>query len=248
MENMTLTNPAATGTEDASGTFDSLHTRLEAAGEKLGEFKPYDALNVPAEIEGTRIVKCLYKADKDGKKKRDNVYVRVPTAHITEDVVSDNVDKLAEYVVTFLQEIEDKGIKKAHATDQTQIYTDYLSLEKVIEALEESEAGARLNGEKIKVWFAENLEETLSLVVMDKLGIVDTPTEEQASKVLAIVDAYRTKFASLASGKTMFKEADRLALIKAIGICEAGETLLGRKFITRLEGMTEKEKDALLAL
>lgn len=225
-------------------------TTLESMGESLGEWKAYDAQLPLVEIAGTRIVKCLYKADKDGKRTHENCYTRIPSGHLTEEVIVEQIAELAPYVLSFLQEWEDKGIKIAHRSNQSRIYTEYLTLDKVIEALEESEQGARLNKDKISAWFSAHISDSLLVLFTDKMGItdLDSITVDQAAKLELVLGAYMKKFCSLASGKTFLKSPDRVAMIGVIEKCEAQNTLIGSRFIRRLEGMTEKQEDILEAL
>lgn len=225
-------------------------TTLEALGEVLGEWKPYDSALPIAEIEGTRIVKCLYKADSEGKRTHDSVFVRIPSRHITEEIVVEQIVELAPYLVSYLQEWEDRSIKKAHRNNESKIYTEYLSLQKVIDMLEESEQGARLNKEKISAWFSLSISESLLVLFTEKMGItnLDMITTEQETRLTLVMDAYLKKFCSLASGKTFLKAPDRIAMIGVIEKCDAQNTLIGKRFISRLENMEERQEDMLLAL
>lgn len=249
-ETVTVTDNVTQSLETTGIPFASLDAKLAREGKKLGEFYPYDSAlaSTYAEPDGTRLVKALYKANSDGKKVAENSYTLVPTAHITEEIVIERAADLAPYVVTFLQEWEDKAIKEQHKAGATRIFTEYLTLDKVIAALEEAEAGARLNAEKIGAWFTEHLQDSLLLAFMDKLGITGEPTEQEADKLAAILDAYKKRFESLAGGKTVIKEQDCKAMILCIQVAEADNTVLGRKFIARLESMSKKEDDLLLAL
>lgn len=252
MENVTsTTTDNVTRSLEVTGIpFAATDAKLAALGLKLGEFYPYDSAlaSTYAEPDGTRLVKCLYKANAEGKKVAENSYTLVPTGHITEETVAERIAELAPYVVTFLQEWEDKAIKEQHKDGVTRIFTEYLTMDKVLAALEESEAGARLNAEKIGKWFVDTIQDSLLLAFMDKLGITDQPTPDQEARLATVLDAYRKKFESLASGKAFIKEADCKAMILVIQTAEAAETTLGRKFIARLEGMKAKEDDLLLAL
>jgi len=247
-------NPSNNVTQSLEVTgvpFASLDRKLEASGKKLGDFYPYDSAlaSTYPEPEGTRLVKAMYKADKDGNKVADNSYCLVPD-HITEDLVVERAVELAPYVVSMLQEWEDRGIKAMHRDGAVRIYTEYLTLDKVIAALEEAEQGARLNAERIGKWFVEELQDMLVVQFAQKLGVAEgaDPTEEQAAKLVAVIAAYKGKFESLAGGKTVIKEQDCIAMIRCIELAEAGSTMLGRKFIVRLQNMSQKEEDLLLAL
>lgn len=222
---------------------------------KLGTFQPYDSQIPVSEFAETRIVKCLYQiSSKSGERVRENVFVRIPTSHITEDLICNEIMRLAPYVLTFLQDQEDLIVKAAHKNDETRIFTEYLTLAKVIEALELKEAGARLNKEKIELWFDSEIESALAELFASKLGLdldsepQDFQDDEKIAKLQMILNAYKIKFCSLASGKTFVKEQDCESMISIIRKCEADKTMIGSRFITKLENMKMKKEDLLLAL
>lgn len=241
------TQPAPTPATNTGSTSDIQAAVAEQAASelKLGQFLPYDSQLSIKDIDGTRIVKCLYQISaKSGDKVRENVYVRVPTKHITEEIVATEIAKLAGYVVTYLQEQESLAIKADHKAGATQVFTNFLTLEKVIEALEVKEAGARLNKEKIGEWFSAELADNLEILFSDKIGEVDGAEE----KVAAVLNAYKLKFESLAGGKTFIKEQDCEAMVQIIKASEAEQSFIGARFIARLEGMRNKEEEVLMTL
>ena len=242
MNNLTDIMNSNTGNTGADNTF-------PANG--LLEFKEYDSqLSIP-ETSDSRIVKCLYQINKQtGKKAGENSYIRIPTDHISEAVISERIAELAPYIVGFLQDEEDKLIKAAHKTGVTSLYTPNLTLDAIIEALESSESGSRLNKEKIAAWFDEYLANDLLLKFSEKLGVTDINaiTQDQADKIETILEAYKAKFCMLASGKTSFNESDCDALINVLEKTGADSNPIGARFVIRLTKMKEKTQDALLAL
>ena len=221
---------------------------LEALGEKLGQFKAY-ANDLPiAEITGTRIVKCLYQINKKtGEKVADNAYVRIPTKHLTEQTIIDRISDLAPYILNYLQSEEDKIIKEDHRKGALQVYTEYLTLDKIVEALEISGNSGRLNKEKIEAWFTAIMYEPLLLLVADKVApgrSEFTPAEEY--KIELSINAYKELFISLASPKTVLPENCREALINVITKCGAESDFLGSRFIKRIESMSKNDNNDLL--
>ena len=93
---------------------DVLATEEQTVADNTCIFRPYDsALPVPV-IKGYRNVKLLYKKNPKTKVAvAANSYIRVAD-YITEQVVADNIDILAEHIVGYLQLEEDKIIKEAH--------------------------------------------------------------------------------------------------------------------------------------
>ncbi len=222
--------------------------QLASLGEELGTYKPYDSQMTLAEISGTRTVKCLYRADpkKPADKQRQSVYVRVPTKHLTEELVTANIAELAPYVTGWLQSLEDTVIKEQHRQGLLSVYTESLSIDALIEYLEETQESGRLTKDKIGAWFDTDIADNLSLLFADKMGLGDQPSDMELAKLAAIIGAYKGKFCALASGKAFFEPSDREALIKVIHSCEAGGTNLGARFIARLSKMTEKKAEELL--
>ena len=235
-------------------------SQMIALGEELGKFKAYDSQLPIADIEGTRVVKCLYQAGKKNgvvqEKIAENSYVRIPTKHLTEELVMNRISELTPYILTYFQSIEDLAIKNDHKAGIVSVYVESLSLDKIIEALEISEAGSRLNKEKIEAWFEAEVEAPLSVLFAAKLGIdlaaersaIDPAYEAKLVKLEQVLTSYKAKFASLASGKTYIKEEDCIAMIAVVESVEADKSLIGSRFVARLNKMMTKEDDTLMML
>lgn len=212
------------------------------------KFRPYDS-QLPIEVATEqRTVKCLYKETKDGKKAGENSYINIPTNHISEKVVIDRIQELAPYVVNFLQSEEDKLVKDAHKAGSLGFGTSWFSLEKVLEALDEAGQGNRLNAEKIEQWFTADMQDSLAVAFMEKLGMSDEPTQEELEKLVLITTAYKDKFKSLASGKTWYKPEECKLLQRALEVTGAKSSTIGERFYARLGKMQEASEDLLLAL
>lgn len=223
--------------------------QLAALGEELGKFKAYDSQLPIAEIEGTRIVKCLYQVNsKTGKKVAENAYCRIPVKHLTEEVIVERIAELTPYVLGFLQAEEDKIVKERHKSGGLNVYPESMSIDQIIELLEASETGARLNKEKIEKWFIDCMQDSLAELFAVKMGVNENSSEEQLNKLELVLNAYKGKFASLASGKTFITQADCNAMISCIERAELQNSLLGSRFIKRLQGMQVKNEELLMAL
>jgi len=225
---------------------------LEELGEKLGEFKPYDSQLPLADIIGTRIVKCLYQAATSGankgKKAQENAYVRIPTKHLTDERVMDNIAELVPFITSWLQDIESGMIKENHRKGILRVATDYLDISKLIDHLEETASSSRLNKVMIEEWFDKTIADSLAVKFASKLGLDEHSSEQELERVELVLTAYRAKFSSLASPKIFIKESDCLAMVNVIKECNADDSLLGSRFIMKLGKMSEKQEDLLLSL
>jgi len=226
---------------------EKMRAELAKLGETLGEFKAYDSANVPVEIAGTRITKCLYRADNTSG--LVSSYVRLPIAHLASDLISVALPDLQDHILNWLESVEDKKIKSAHAKGQLNIFTSGLSIASIIDYLEETTEGGRLNKDKISAWFTSAFEAPLSLVVASKLGIdIEHANESELLKVMAVVKAYQIKFEVFASPKASIKTEDMEAMRKAIILCSLEQDSLALRFIARMNKIESDNKDALFAL
>lgn len=225
---------------------------LDELGETLGTFHPYDSQLPITDIIGTRIVKCLYQAATSGvnkgKKAQENAYVRIPTKHLTDEKVMDNIAELVPFITSWLQDIESSMIKENHRKGVLRVATDYLDISKLIEHLEDNAASSRLNKVMIEEWFNKTIADSLAVKFASKLGLNEHSSELELERIEMVLAAYRNKFSSLASPKIFIKEDDCLAMINVIRECGADNTLLGNRFIAKLNKMSEKQEDLLLSL
>jgi len=228
------------------------NTELENLGEELGRFKAYDSQLTIPEIKGTRIIKCLYqKNPKTGTKAQENAYVRVATKHLTEEHIVSRIAELSPFILGWLQEQEAIGIREVHKKGGLQVYSGSLTFDSVLERLEASQESARLTKVKIEEWFMAEIHDELAQLFAAKLGFSlddETLAPESLEKLQLVLNAYKTKFSSLANGKVFIKEADCIALADIIRKCEADSGILGARFIARLGKMQKQEDDLLLAL
>lgn len=223
--------------------------QLEKLGEKLGEYKVYDSQLPIAEIAGTRIVKCLYQINKaTGKKAAENSYVRIPTKHLTEEIIVDKIIELAPYVLSFLEDKENEIIRNDHKNGILNVFYDSLGLDKIIDKLEADETSSRLTKEKVEAWYESEVAESLTVLFATKMGLDDNSNEEELLKLEMILGCYKKKFISLASNKVLIKEEDCISMINVIKSCEAEGSLIGRRFIGKLEKMSVKKEDLLFSL
>ena len=221
--------------------------------ETAGQFFPYNAVaGTPAAPTGFRQVTVNYKQTAAMKLKkesaRENVYVTVPADHISVAQVIENIETLAPFVSAYLSSVEDSTIRAYHKDGGTQVFTDTLSLAKILETIEES--GSSINGEQITEWFTESVAESLLNVLAGKMGAEDAYSldKDQKSKAEQVIQSYLAQFISLASGKTMLPVAQRDRLAKCLQITGADTSAMGIRFTSRFAKMANKEAEALASL
>ena len=232
-------------------TSNSTNLNTDISENGLTYFKAYDSQLAIPEVAGSRVVKCLYKTDtKTGKKAGTNSYIRIPTSHLSEQLIADKIAELAPHVLSFLRLEEDKSIKELHKKGTLNIHIAALSLDKIIESLEESSVSGRMTSADIEKWFDDYLVSNLADLFATKMNInAEVASELELEKLHMILDAYKKKFASLASPKASFIPDDCSALIKVIRtVFTEGENIIGNRFIARLEKIAAKGNDTLMSL
>ena len=231
-----------------------INTLRDTVAEELaacGTMRAYDPqLNIP-EIAGSRVVKCLYQVNKKtGKKVAENAYCRLALGSLTEELIVARIKELAPYVLTFLQEKENDIVKGLHRGGASKIYSTSLGMDAVMTELEAAGTSARLSKEDIEAWYDSVLAEEVTVRFADKIGIPADGRASQAEldKLESIVAAYKMKFAALAAPVPKLSKPDCSALAAVIRACDMGLSLIGERFITRLDKLAMKDEDLLLAL
>jgi len=211
-------------------------------------FLPYDTQIELAAKEGLRAVKCLYKMNmKTQKAAAENSYIYIPDT-ITPKKIEENLTKLMPYLVSYLKEQEDALVKDLHKLKVSTVFASNLGINKIIERLERSSLGNRLNKEMIEAWFTENVAESLAEAFATKLGVTEKSSEAELSKLSSVLEVYKIRFSSLAGGKVSMKETECDSLQRAISISDSLKTPIGARFYARLESMKKAQEVDLLAL
>jgi hypothetical protein len=201
---------------------------------------------------GQRLSKVTYKTvtNKDDPLfgiKRDSKCVSLPVFAPAEVVAQ--AAALAPYVVEYLQTVQDKIVRERIDAGAGSISMAEISIAGCIEWLDSNSESGRLTKETVSTWFAETIAEPLAVTLADRLGVSSTPTDAESTKILAVVEAFKGKVASLAGGKTAYEPKICKSLISALELAPAGDVLATR-FTARLNKMIEESKagEELLSL
>lgn len=195
-----------------------------------------------APFNGQRLVKIIYRS-RDGKETKQSKCVSVPQITIPEAIVNSN---LAAIVLEALHSYQDKIIKSLIDAGATQIHDDQISIDSIVAYQSEESSGGRLTKELIENWFDSSVSEMLIVAIAEKLGVGDSITEAEEVRILSAVAGYKSKFASLAGGKTFYAPEVVGNLQKALQLSESDE--ISVKLNARLESMKNVQKVDLLDL
>jgi len=210
-------------------------------------FNDYDP-KTPISVIGKRTSKLLYKTNpKTHLAAGKNSCVFLPA--ISGKDVESKLVELSEYLCGYLETVQDKMIRELHATGAASFSPDKVGIDSIISYLASTATVSRLSGDDIKAWFDSNMHDGLVVAFAESMSLdIEDITEEDLGRIEIVVGSYKSKFAMLASGKTVFKEEDIVSLTKAIAVCGLEEDMLGSRFAARLGNMKAKTDDMLLSL
>lgn len=207
-------------------------------------FMPYDA-KAPVFEAGLRTVKCLYKTA-SGK---NNVCALINPLEVSE--VTEKFDSLMPHFMSYLESEQDKIVKSLHTSDDASFTPDSISLDAVINALNAERSSGRMNKEIIGAWFDSELADSLTVLFADKLGISDSPTQEETDKLDSFISVYRAKFSGLAANSVHYQVEECDKLLVALDKCEvdSASDLVAGKIVEKLEKMKKPaDMSALIGL
>jgi hypothetical protein len=180
----------------------------------------YDPKSTKA-FTGQRLSKVTYKTVTNKEDplygiKRESKCVSLPLVAVA-DVVA-NISALAPAVVEYLYSVQDKIVRERIDAGATSIAMQEISIASCVEWLESNSESGRLTKETVATWFADTIAEPLAVTLADRLGISATPTDAESTKILAVVDAFKSKVAALAGGKTAYEPKVCKSIISALNL------------------------------
>lgn len=196
-------------------------------------------------MENQRLSRITYKTHKDGSKKSDSKCVSVP--RIEPASVTATAEAFQPYLLQLMETAQDGIIRSRIDAGATEISDEELSVTEILRYLDEESKGERMTKEFLETWFTANLADVLTVALADKLGLSDTPSEQEAKVVQHHINVYRAKIASLSGGKTGFDPASCDKLLKAISFADSADET-AKRLIARLEKMKVTQSVDVLAL
>lgn len=225
----------------------------ELAAPKVLSFISYDAKIPPAPKEGVRLAKCLYKAAKPGSS-AEHENAALELALISPEVLLADEKLIQSFIphfVSHLESVQDKMVKEMHKKGLSKVSENCFSLDAILDYLEIEGVSGRLSKEVIEAWYVEVVESILFDAFAEKLGMNEEGevSEEVAEKLVLIIETYKKKFVSCASGQVKLPLSEIENLEKALDISGAKNSVVGARIAGRLLKMKEAPKeDLLLAL
>jgi hypothetical protein len=146
-----------------------------------------------------------------------------------------------EAVCQWYQEQVGEVVKARISAGATSIIPSDYSLEQLVEYLQAEEVKqGRVSKEKIAAWFDANVSYTLTKAFTEKLGQVEN------EKMVAILNAYKVQFASLAKREVSLSDPVAANLSKALELLP--ESNMKEYCKAKIEAGKKQEIDLMMAL
>lgn len=196
-----------------------------------------------------RLSRVLYK----GKNEFGFTSKCVSVPFISQESLHEHMRELAPFLLTFLQETQDKIVKSLFESSKgklTEVSDEDISIASIIGYLSAEETGGHLTKMKIEEWFTSNVMHTAMFLIAEKLNLPDLLSAEEEEKINKIVSVYKDLFSSLSGGKTILTADQLNSLEKILNSCEfRDDDIIFSKITTRISTLKsglEKMKDSFL--
>lgn len=196
-------------------------------------------------FSGQRLARFSWKTVTDKSSalygiKRESKCVSLPV--IGASVIEQNIVALIPHISSYLHSVQDKMIREMMETSSiSTIRTEDISVTAITEWLESNDESGRLTKESVGNWFNESVAESLAMVLGERLGVSEIPTDAESAKIMAVVSAFKDKIAALAGGKTSYEPKICKSLISALELAPADDVLANR-FVGRLNKMISESE------
>lgn len=183
---------------------------------------------------GQRLATVTYKVDKKTGIKPDSVCASVPMVATNE--LTANLNAFIPHIQALVERTQDSIIRTLHESKCSVVSDEAISIAAVLEYLNETASGGRLTKAMVCEWFDNEIADNLAVALATKLGVSETPTNEQSQYIETMLSSFKNSIGALSAGATKYDPATCGQLIKALSFAPADDALAVR-FIARLETM-----------
>lgn len=201
-------------------------------------------------LTGQRLAKVKYKTTAKTPAKFPSICASVPFIDTKSEAYAECLPALTVHIRAMLENAQDGIIRSLYESSDgtlSQVVDSDISIHACIAYLDAESTGGRLTKELIDAWFTESVAESVSALIVEKLGYSGEMTEEQETKVSRHVAGFKDMYSALAGGKTLYNEKQCKNLLFVFELIDSDD--LGEKLKARLHGMMNKPKiDDMLEL
>jgi hypothetical protein len=169
-----------------------------------------------------------------------SVCASVPT--LTVDALTPYTAELMPHLLALVEKTQDEIIRTKVETSKgqaTSVHDDEISVSACIAYLNAESAGSRLSGETIGAWFDSMLNDSLTVVIAEKLGF-ELSTPEQIATVEKHVKNHRDVLMMLAGKNVILAPRQESAIRNMLALCMDDDDTMAKKLNARFVALTAK--------
>lgn len=193
-------------------------------------------------LTGQRLARIIFKTDKDGMKVAESQCVSIPG--IDQKYVNledaETIKRLIPHIVRILEDGQDTVIRAAFLAGKTSVSDADISFNAVMTALDAVASSDRMTKDSLEKWFDATMKDNLMILVADKLGIGDMPSELETKKINQMIARYRDGISALSGGKTSHGVAFAKSIIKVMEDCAPSDDMIVARLMPRLKKMVSE--------
>lgn len=186
---------------------------------------------------GQRLATVTYKVNKETKLKPDSVCASIP--QIQKEEVQDYIHRFMPHIIKLAEKAQDGIIRAIHESGASVVQSSAISMESILEYMEQESTGGRLTKVQVSEWFTNAIEEDLGVALAMRLGISDVPSDEEEERITKMVEQFKEGISALTSGATKYAPDMCVQLKKALAFAPQDDAI-AQKFIARLDTMQNK--------
>lgn len=191
-------------------------------------------------LTGQRLAKIGYKKTKENPNPAQSICVSVP--RITDQEITGEIQKLFPIIRDALESLQDQVIRSLYESREcsidrfSSVSDEEISINACVAFAESARNGGRITKEYLENWFKNELSDSLTIAIAERLGTEDT----EDVRIVQALNGYRDLFSSLSGNKTILGAGQIDQLEKIIGLCNAGDSETGTWAQKRLADMSAK--------
>lgn len=195
-----------------------------------------------APLTQQRLAKVGYKTTAKNPAKFASVAVSVPFIQPAD--IQNNLQALLPHIGTMLENAQDGVIRSLYESSEgslKEIADSDISVESCIAWLNAEATGDRLTKEAIGAWFDSCMQDSLYVLIAEKLGFTSDgsdPSEAQDREIRKHCKIYKDVFSMLAGGKTVLQDAQIRGCKTALSLIDSDP--IASKLSARIATMEKK--------
>lgn len=186
-----------------------------------------------------RLVKVTFKTDKETGVKPDSKCVSVPQVSTFAAEIIDNWSLVEKHIFSFFEGVQNSIVRTKVEAGASGVTDNDIGLFACLAHLEQEQVSGRLSKAVLTEWFEDEVEPTLTMVLAEKLGVVNNaPTAQQTKVIETTVKRFEGWITAMAGAKTLLPQNAIDQVRKVLDLMSADS--IAEKLQAKLKFMEEQ--------